>query len=283
MGFIGKITNAAVLLAVLAGCGQNVFKKQEKKDPAEDATLALEKHDETTAITTLETALADDPDNPQLLSILALAYAQRAGIEPVQFAQRMAANQTSSDQSSAGVPHTGDYTALFSVMPAASAKNLSDLDQACSILETRIPAASAQPGDKFKLALYQTASFILHTKALDTNGDGQLTLDEILNLSSANASGLIAQLAAAAAIFGGAAPDNETQQKAAQAIAQFQDKINAAPGATPEEKLKNYLAASGAASAATSDAAKAAAAAAAAGGTTGVPGGTTGVPGAPGL
>lgn len=259
-------TNALLALALalaLSACGNNVFEKSETDDPAEDATIALENLDETAAIKILEDALEKDPGNGQYLSILALAYAQRAGIEPLAFAERVASGETDGASSSA-TPGTGDYTALFSVMPAATAKNLTDLDRACAILSTEIPADKAQPGDNFKLALYQTASFILHTKALDTNGDGQLSLDEILDLSSASATGLLSQIAAASAAFGGGAATDETQAKGAAAIAKFQAKIDAAAGDTQEEKLKNYLAGSGAASASTSDAAAQAAAAQAA-------------------
>lgn len=260
-----KTATIVWIIASLCACGTNVFKSQESKDPAEDATIDLENHDETSAIKILEGALASDPENAQLLSILALAYAQRAGIEPLQFAERMASNQSTGSASGSGSStQEGDYTSMFSVMPEATAANLSDLDKACQILSTQIPADKAQPGDKFKLALYQAASFILHTKALDTNGDGQLTLDEILNLSTASAGDLLAQLAAATASFGGSS-DSASQQSAGNALAKFQDKIDASPGDTSEERLKNYLASSGAASKSASEAA----AAAAAGGTTG--------------
>ena len=247
--------------AAVSSCGSNVFKSQERKDPAEDATIALEKHDEDTAIGTLEDALADDPANPQYLSILALAYAQRAGIEPLQFAARMSANNSGSGSgsgsSTTGIPAAGDYTALFSVMPTASAKHLADLDYAVTILATKLPIDLYQPGDDFKLALYQTASVILHTKALDTNGDGQLSLDEILSLSADAATSILIQIAGAESALGGGNSDDQSKQAAAEAIASFQTQIASQPGATDDEKLKNYLSQSGAAG---GDAAAAAAA-----------------------
>ena len=83
------------------------------------------------------------------------------------------------------------FSAQMRVMPEASQANLDDLDRAVEILTVDMTADQRLTGDDFKLALYQTASVILHTKALDTNGDGQLTLDEILNLSSGNAARIL--------------------------------------------------------------------------------------------
>jgi hypothetical protein len=230
-------------LALAAGCGTNLLKSTEKKDPPEDATLALERHDETAAISILERALDGDPTNPQLLSILSTAYAQRAGIEPLVFAERLASSQSQSGGDSGGGSGASNFTSMFSLMPEATTAHLSDLDRAVEILTQDIPADLRQPGDVFKFALYQTASVILHTKALDRDGDGKLSAAEILDLSDGSAAGLIGQIAQAAALLSGTDSADTASQKAAEALSKYQSAIDAAPGDTQTDKMRNYLAA----------------------------------------
>lgn len=222
-----------LIFAGLCGCGENAFKSGERKEPAEDATLALERGEEDAAINILENALLEDPGNGAYLSILATAHAQRAGVEPLHFA----ANVVSKDSSS-----TGGMTALFGLIPEASSANLADIDAAVTILAADIPPDRHQPGDTFKYAIYQTASMLLHTKALDKNGDGILSVDELLNLSDASAVSLLTQLASAKGVLGGDSASNDTSEKAAAAITSYQAQIDAAPGETDAEKLRNYLA-----------------------------------------
>jgi hypothetical protein len=236
-------TSLACLLAASVACGDNVFKSTEKADPAEDATVALEDDDPTKAIQILEDALADDEGNPQYLSILALAYAQRAGIEPLDFATRIANNAgTSGDEGSeTSEDQAGDMTAMFSLMPEASAPNLTDIDRAVEILANEIPVDQRLPGDDFKLAIYQTAAVVMHMKALDTNGDGTVSLEESIQLSDDSAAGLLAQISAAEALLASSDPNDKSKQKAAQALARYTSQINAAPGSTDEERLRNYM------------------------------------------
>lgn len=241
------------LLSVLLlqqGCGTNMLQRSEKSDPAEDATLALEKGDEDKAIEILEDALADDPKNPQFLSILALAHAQRAGIEPLAFAQRISAASTSSQASSGTTPQAGgNYSIMFQALPEPSSDNLTDIDESVRLL-TSIASDQHLPGDDFKLALYQTASMFLRIKVLDTNHDGTLSLDEVLNLSDAAASGLLSQLLSAQSILASGDANDPSIKKAAAALDKYKAQIDAAAGSTNEEKLKNYLATNPAAAAA---------------------------------
>jgi hypothetical protein len=52
------------LACALSSCGTNVFVSQEKEDPAEDATIALEQDDPDKAIKILNDALSSDDSNP---------------------------------------------------------------------------------------------------------------------------------------------------------------------------------------------------------------------------
>src|SRR5690606_15512301 len=124
-----------------------------KRDPAEDATIALENGDTDAAIEILETELENDPGNPQYLSILSLAYAQRAGVEPLEFAQNFSQKAGDAESSS-------QFTILFAIMPEPTDANIADVDHAIAIL-TSIPAADRLPGDNFKLAMFNTAAVVL--------------------------------------------------------------------------------------------------------------------------
>ena len=241
-------TKACVLAGMLAAqlaCGNNVFKSGVKKDPAEDSTLALERKNPTKAIKILEDALVGDPGNPKYLSILATAYATRAGIDPLTLGSKFSTSGASllGDSSS-----TGSITSLFSVMPAATADVIKDIDYAVSILNGQIPVSDRQPGDAFKTAIYMTASMVLHTKALDSRGKGTLTAADIASLSDADANAILNNLDAAAALLAanGAAPGVSSaaaSETAAAALAKYSTQIDAAEGTTKAEKLRNYLAA----------------------------------------
>jgi hypothetical protein len=226
----------------VAGCGNNMFASGERKDPAEDAAIALERGDEDEAISILEAALTDDPENWNYVSVLGAAYAQRAGVEPLSIAQGMAEQTTSGgDESddSASATSQGDMVDLFGIMPAATEASLADIDHSIELLAT-IPADARTNGDAFKIAIYQTCSMVMHMKILDTDADGELSLEEITNLSDLGASGLLVQLAGAQALAAGGG--SETMAKAAESLEKYQAQIDAAPGDTQEDKLRNYLA-----------------------------------------
>jgi hypothetical protein len=68
---------------------------------------------------------------------------------------------------------------MFSLLPVPTSQVLADIGEAVSILIS-IPAADRLAGDTFKLAMFQTASFVLQTKALeepqkDTSKDDKST------------------------------------------------------------------------------------------------------------
>ena len=247
-----------MLLASQLSCGRNLFKSGVKKDPAEDATLALERNDPDSAISILESALVKDPANAQYLSILATAYASRAGVDPLVLGSKFAESGAGLLDSSSS---TSSITSLFSVMPDATALVISDIDQAVSILNNQIPMSLRQPGDVFKTAIYMTASMVLHTKALDSLHTGTLTAADIAKLSDADANAILNNLGAAATLLAGnsttgtAAGNASASQVAAAALSKYSTQIAAQPGDTNAAKLRSYLAANpGAANVSTSTA-----------------------------
>lgn len=233
-----RVATRGISLLILSlgiqGCGNNIFKGTEQGDPAEDATIALEQDKPSQAIQDLESALADDPDNAKYLSILAAAYAQRAGVDPIIFARKMA--ELSMDSSTAS-----GRLALFTILPVPTEEVLSDIDKAISILG-ELGTERFLPGDSLKLGLYQSASFLLRTKVLDKNLDGTISPAEAMEMSSASAATILNQLTRAAGTLTNQATTDTTASQAATALQQYQTEIDAQPGATQDEKLRNFLA-----------------------------------------
>jgi hypothetical protein len=221
---------------LIATCGPNPYKTLEKKDPAEDATVALENDDPQKAIDILTAALGDSPGNIQYMSILALAYAQRAGVDPLTLAQKMGSSSSSTGSSSGN-----GVTSLFGVMPPATQAAIDDVDAAIALL-VAIPSAQRGSYDVLKLAMFQTASMTLRSKMLDTDGDGVLSPSELLAMSTSNAAAILSQLAAAAGAFAGGSSTSATDQAASEQISKISAAIAAEPGATDADKLKSYLA-----------------------------------------
>lgn len=219
-------------------CGPNPLASLERDDPAEDATIALEDGNPDKAINILTKALENDSDNWVYVSILGLAYAERAGINALTLAQAMASNSEN------GVSATNEVTALFNILPDATDQNISDVDQAVALMIT-IPAASRTTADILKIAMFQTASLTLRTKKYDLNGDGVVSTSELLAMSSADAVTILTQLASAASAFASGSSTSSTDQAAASQIQAIQSAINSCSGADSEEKLKNYLSNSG--------------------------------------
>lgn len=224
----------AIWAVLTSGCGSNVFASSDPGDPAEDALIAMENDNPDRAISILEYALATDAGSALYLSLLSAAYAQRAGIEPIQFARDMATIGGSTSTSSG-------LLAAFSILPPATINALNDIDHAVTIL-TDLGAERFLSGDPLKLGVYQSAAFLLHSKALDRNLDGVISPEEAANLNDTSASGLLQQMKAAQATLASQANSNPSAGKAATALENFESNIDAQTGATQEERLRNYLA-----------------------------------------
>jgi hypothetical protein len=236
---IKKLYIIALIVSHLVSCGPNPFASYETKDPGEDATVALEDGNPNKAINILTDALKDEPENWQWVSILALAYAERAGINALTLAQKMASNSGGQATTS-----SNEVTALFSILPEATDSNINDVDEAVALM-LKIPALNRTTADVLKIAMFQTASLTLRTKKLDTNGDGIISVSELLGMSSGDALTILTQLASAAAAFAGGDPSSSTDQAAAAQISTIQSAIGTCPGASQEDKLKNYLSKTG--------------------------------------
>ncbi len=225
----------ALMMSGLSGCGSNVYAPLQSQDPAEQAARYLEDGKPQKAIDLLEKELADNPDEARYISILALAYAQRAGVAPIDFLDNMGSAQNSNT----GL--TNDITALFSVTPAATSSSIADVDYAVTLLAS-LTADDLNDAEKLKLSLFQMASTVLKLKILDTDGNGQLSALELLGLSDATADSIIAGLQNAASALGGGGSGASTGgDVAAQLVSSMVSGITGQAGASSRDKLAGYV------------------------------------------
>lgn len=226
--------NKLCLVLILTACGSsnpNLYQALEKKDVAADAIHALENHKEQEAIDLLEKELENDANNYPLISILSSAYAQRSGIDFVGLALEM----TSTTETTNGI------YALWPALPEASDANIDGVETAVDLLKS-IPTAHRTDADLFKLALLSTVLVSLQMKALDTNGDGTLSVAELLDLSSGGASAVFAGLEGAiSAIAGMSSQLGDNSDLAADQIEKVYEALNTAEGETQEEQISNYF------------------------------------------
>lgn len=253
-----------ILTSFILGCGSNVFKSLDEQDPDQEAIKALEDQDPDKAIRILNkalgsdieqivnesssselsarlgTAIGDDAEKSQLVSLLSAAYAQKYGLDPLSIALKMAdgGGSDSSSESSNGI------TALFPVLPDATQENIDGIDKALGILQA-ISELRFTKADFYKQSILFSASMALHTKLLDADGDGKISAAEAIAMSTDDAATVLSQLAGAASSMTGADMDSETIAAVAGQLGDLQSQIAAQEGATDEEKLQNYLASTG--------------------------------------
>lgn len=234
--FFGTRLAIAFALYSMGACGANLFEVAESEDPASDAVLALEAGKPNEAIEISEKALEDDPTNYQLISILASAYAQKAGFSPLDFALELATQKSTSSDSGGGI------TSTFSALPEANASNLAAIGKSVECLES-IPVADRQAADTFKLSMFYTAKMGMLAKQFSDTVGGELTAENLQNLTPDQALEILASLGGAAAAV--AAMDSSGDANSAKAVSQInsiQAKIDEQPGENETERLRNYLA-----------------------------------------
>ena len=232
---IVKLSIITLFSCAICFCGsadKNHFQSFEKEDAAEDATLELEREKPQKAIDILEKELAADGENYQLLSLLSSAYAQKHGIDVIRFAISLASSETKT---------ANPLTALWPALPEATEENVDGVEYAVDILAA-IPAEARTNADSFKLGLLSTCLVSLQLKALDLDGDGTLSLEELLRLTSTDAATVFSGLAGAVSAL--ASMSNSLGDNSGAASSQIEDiyqSLQSSSGDSQEEQLTNYL------------------------------------------
>lgn len=219
-------------LVFCCSCSSNSFEPLDKADPAEAALAAMDSHKSDEAIRILEGGLRKNEQDWILVSLLASAKAQKAGVDTTDIALQMAEQGGESASGNA-------ITALFTVLPPASADIIALLAESTALLAS-IPNEELVEGDLFKISIFNTALTALQAKLYDANGDGKFTVEELLNLDEKAAISILESLLNAenaASIYqssGGSATSTGS-------VSQIRTQIDAETGANQAEKLKSFL------------------------------------------
>ena len=237
-----KLACYFLTMALSSSCGTSIFSLTEKKDPAEDATVLMEKDKTDEAIKILNRALAKDPENYQLISLLSSATAQKFGIDTINIALEMAKNASKTAESgTSSAAGSNGITALFAALPAATTERIDGIKEAIRIMET-IPIGLRTESDNFKLTMMHTAVLGLVTKQFDKDGDGLVSPVEKLNITPEDAVTILSSLLSAQETMAlGTGANGASSSASLENISKIQDAINSSEGATDQEKLLNYL------------------------------------------
>jgi hypothetical protein len=221
-------------LSITMSCRSNVFEPVENPNPADQATAYMDEQKPDEAISVLNSALKSDPNNYQLISLMASAKAQKAGIDTLDIAVKLATD---------GVSGSNALTALFSILPVVTDQNRALMLEVVTLLGS-IPVESRTNADNFKSTLYNAAFTALQAKYFDGDGDGVFTIEELSQLDDASADAIINSLLDAqnsAVLFEGA----EANGVAAEKVQEIKAQLDQQPGATNAEKIRNLLASQG--------------------------------------
>jgi hypothetical protein len=130
--------------------------------------------------------------------------------------------------------------AMWPILPTASADNILAAKKASAALMAL--SAFYIDEDKLKLTVFQLATTSLSLKALDTNGNNQLDLNEITNIDTNNAAVILGQvLTAALAAASMDSSSGTNAQGLGSQISEVSAAIQASAGANDQEKLQNWL------------------------------------------
>jgi hypothetical protein len=225
-----KILPSLLLALLSSACGTNMFEAVAEPDPADAATAALDERKPNDAITILEKALQNEPENWVYVSLLASAKAQKAGVDTTDIALEMAKGGEASGNA---------LTALFTVLPDASEDVIDLLGEATELLAS-IPTDQLQDGDTFKISMFNTAFTALQAKYFDADGSGSFTVEELQNLDEEAAVNILNSLLNAenaATIYQSSGGNGD----ATSSVSQIRSQIDAQAGETQAEKLRNFL------------------------------------------
>ncbi|RZA22711.1 MAG: hypothetical protein EOP10_14670, partial [Proteobacteria bacterium] len=168
----------------LIGCDNNVYEPIENPDPADQAAAYMDEQKPDEAISVLNKALSSDSQNYKLISMLASAKAQKAGVDTLDLIIRLA---------SEGVSGDNGLTAMFSILPPVTVENRKLMLEVVNLLAS-IPAASRTDADNLKATIFNASFTALQAKFFDADGDGSFTIEELSNLDDESADAIINSL-----------------------------------------------------------------------------------------
>ena len=201
----------------------------------EDARIALDKGDMTTAVTLLKELIAGEPTKYERYPILAAALAGKSGFDVFNVVK------SNFGGSESLIETLGSFLPTPTSKGAGYDASLADMNESVTTL-TSVPESlrSAVSSDRFaascslQLVLYQSAySIMLINKYLYT-ADG-FDPSKLSTMSVEDATAILSNLLSASSVATGA-----TGTEATKAVKAAYDSIQAQPGTTDQEKIAAY-------------------------------------------
>lgn len=221
-----------LLLIILSSCGTNVGESTAVKDPIDEALADMDNGKWDEAISILETELTTTTDLNLVYALLATAHAGKHGVDPINYSAKLGGTAEAGQN---------NITKTFSALPDATDENIIGIETAIEYINL-IPEEERTLSNIFIAGMLYSVHVSLISKKFDEDGTGELSLEELANMTPEEAEAIIASLDAASDVFAGASVEGENSQKAAGKISAIQDEIAASPGASQTERLQNYLA-----------------------------------------
>lgn len=221
-----------LLLTLILGCGEANMSPEDGASDAERAQKKMNAGDYPGAITILEPMIERDPLNYQNYTLLAAAYAGRAGVTVLDIVQAQLVDSNTNDPL---------IRAITKVLPLGYGDSeMEDVQRALRLLQS-IPKKNRGPsGDPVygasaatQLMIYNAVYVAMITGKFADNW-GAYSPESLENLGEAEAIAIINALTDIVKEGG----DGVGISSAAQSTL---DDIGASPGETDEERLRNYL------------------------------------------
>jgi hypothetical protein len=238
----GKRWVLAVILVLgfLGGACDNAFEslgdKGSRDAKLEEARIALDGGDFTTAVALLETLNNENPGDTEISRSLASAYSGRGGLNFFDLAARAQEAQNT------GSAQDNTIGQLVSAFPhPVTDNNISDVSTAIAIMEN-ISSSSGDPNDFYSLGLFYSAKAILMVlKDTDQSGDGIPDTFTPMALSDADAQTVYGSLDNALTNFGAGKAGLDGSSEILKSQSDLKSEIDAKAGTTIGDKLRNYL------------------------------------------
>lgn len=223
---------AASLALGACGANDNIFSEASEGDKSakDKAQSAFTQGDYDQAISELEKYLAENPNDATARTMLASASLKKAGIDELQFAQRL---------TEAGEDTTA-FSSATAMMPEPTEANIASLAKAKAALEA-IPEENRTEEQNYQLAV---ASFSLGMTVVKKFTDSSGTVDEakVETVTEADAELVTSALATTSdALAGVSSLGGQDSGNAASKLSELSSDLAAQPGSTDRERLQAFL------------------------------------------
>jgi tetratricopeptide (TPR) repeat protein len=221
--------SACAAATILSACSsENVFELAAQPSDKKKGESALANGNYGEAIKSLEAALRDNPNDPELRQMLASAYLSKSGVDTLKIVQQISAAEGKTD-----------WGAMVSALPGGSVENQSNLKRAVEVLDA-IPESQRSSEERYQLAIAQTSLAVVTAKKYGADESGKIPADRVSEISDDDASIIVTQLEGASGNLAGLEDSNAA--KGAGKIQSVANKISASPGETDGERVRSFLA-----------------------------------------